>query len=156
MRPEWAAAVFRQQQSQLRNYLTSTRVDPADRPADGGIAVLDSLVEDSMPLLPATSPLYGVTHLLGNYLTRREGFDRLYRLHFHGSEHERVVATLGLNLLRDLERSHRFFEGMQDTYDAVVQSRHLPPRELRKLSSQYFRRAVDHVPYAIKGWEHLP
>ncbi len=154
--PAWLGAIFKQQLWQLRNYLMSTRTQYSVGGADGGIGLLDDLIEDSMPALPVNSPLLGVPYLLKNYLTREEGFERLYRAHFTGSEGESAVASLALDITRDLERSHRFFQAMQSTYQAVVDSRDLQPAELRKLSTRYFRDALTHVPYVIRGIENLP
>jgi lysophospholipase L1-like esterase len=109
-----------------------------------------------MPALPVNSPLLGVPYLLENYLTREEGFERLYRAHFTGTEAESAVASLALDITRELERSHRFFQAMQSTYQAVVDSHDLEPVELRKLSTRYFRDALTHVPYVISGTENLP
>ena len=155
-RPAWLGAVFKQQLWQLRNFLMSTRTQYGGGAADGGIGLLKNLIEDSMPALPVNSPLLGVPYLLENYLTREEGFDRLYRAHFTGTESESAVASLALDITRDLERSHRFFQGMQATYQAVVDSKGLEPSELRKLSTRYFRDALTHVPYVISGTENLP
>ena len=154
--PEWLGAMFRQQLWQLRNYLLSTRTQYSGGATDGGIGLLDDLIEDSMPALPVNSPLLGVPYLLDNYLTREEGFERLYRAHFTGTEGESAVASLALDITRDLERSHRFFQAMQSTYQAVVDSDDLEPAELRKLSTRYFRDALTHVPYVISGTENLP
>ncbi len=154
--PEWLGAMFRQQLWQLRNYLMSTRTQYSGGATDGGIGLLDDLIEDSMPALPVNSPLLGVPYLLDNYLTREEGFERLYRAHFTGTEGESAVASLALDITRDLERSHRFFQAMQSTYQAVVDSDDLEPAELRKLSTRYFRDALTHVPYVISGTENLP
>ncbi len=154
--PAWLGAVFKQQLWQLRNYLMSTRTQYNGGAADGGIGLLEDLIEDSMPALPVNSPLLGVPYLLKNYLTREEGFDRLYRAHFTGTEGESAVASLALDITRDLERSHRFFQAMQSTYQAVVDSEDLDPAELRKLSTRYFRDALTHVPYVISGTENLP
>ena len=156
VRPDWFGAVFEQQLWQLRNYLLSTRAHYTDMTEDGGIGSLRDLIEDSKPTLPVNSLLYGVPYLLENRLTRQDGFRRLYQAHFEGTENERVVANLALDLLRQLERSHRFFEGMQSTYAAVVRNQNLEPSDLRKVSSRYFRDALSHVPYVIKGLENLP
>ena len=155
-RPAWFGALFEQQLWQLRNYLLSTRAHYTDMTEDGGIGSLRDLIEDSKPTLPVNSLLYGVPYLLENRLTRQDGFRRLYEAHFEGTESERVVANLALDLLRQLERSHRFFEGMQSTYAAVVRNQDLPPGDLRKVSSRSFRDALSHVPYVIKGLENLP
>jgi CRP-like cAMP-binding protein/lysophospholipase L1-like esterase len=154
--PGWLGAIFQQQLWQLRNYLMSTRTQYSGSADDGGIALLTDLIEDSKPVLPVNSPLYGVPYLLKNRLTREEGFERLYRAHFMGTEGESAVASLAIDIARDLERSHRFFQAMQSTYAAVVSSSHLDPAELRKLSSRYFRDALTHVPYVIGGMENLP
>lgn len=154
--PAWLGAVFKQQLWQLRNYLMSTRTQYSGGGSDGGIGLLENLIEDSLPALPVNSPLLGVPYLLENYLTREEGFERLYRAHFSGTETESAVASVALDITRDLERSHRFFTAMQSTYQAVVDSHDLEPVELRKLSTRYFRDALTHVPYVISGAENLP
>lgn len=155
-RPEWAGAIFQQQLWQLRGYLRTTRSHYSDAAEDGGIGLLSNLIEDSKPILPVNSILYGVPYLLKNRLTRHEGFQRLYTAHYGGTESERAIASLALDILREFERAYRFFTGLQSTYAAVVRSQHLEPPELRKIASRGFRDAISHVPYAIKGLENLP
>ena len=141
---------------QLRNWLTWSRSRFGTDPEDDGIAPVEHLIADSSPTLPVNSSLYGVPYLLRNRLTREDGFRRLYSAHLHGSSAERAVANTALDLLRDLERGHRFFLGLQSTYDAVVASDPLPPYERRRFSTRHFRDALNHVPYVIDGLEYLP
>ncbi len=155
-RPAWLGAVLEQQLWQLRRYLLSTRTHDGTVPEDGGIAATEHLIEDSKPALPVNSRLYGVPHLLGNKLTRDDGFRRLYETQFEGTPAEQSVASLALDLLRDLERGHRFVAGLLSTYEAVARSDEEDPAELRRIASRYFRDALTHVPYVISGLEHLP
>jgi len=154
--PRWAGALLGQELWQLRNWLTWTRSRFGIDPDDDGIAAVAHLIDDSSPTLPVTSSLYGVTHLLRHRLTREDGFRRLYDRHIHGTSAERAVASTALDLLRDLERGHRFFLGLGTTYDAVVASDDLSPIERRRVSTRHFRDALDHVPWVIGGLEHLP
>ncbi len=154
--PQWLGAIFQQQLWQLRRYLRTTRTQYTDAAGDGGIRSLSNLIEDSKPLLPVDSVLYGVPYLLKNRLTRQEGFQRLYQANFEGTRSERAVASLALDILREFERAHRFFMGLKSTYAAVIRNKHLPPPELRKVVSRNYRDALAHVPYAIKGLENLP
>lgn len=154
--PAWLGALFEQQLWQLRRYLLSTRTHYGNVAEDGGIEALRHLIEDSILALPVNSSLYGVPHLLEDKLTRGDGFRRLYDTQFDGTPAEKSVASLALDLLRELERGHRFFTGLQSTYDAVVRSGEQDPAALRRLASRYFRDALTHVPYAIRGLEHLP
>jgi CRP-like cAMP-binding protein/lysophospholipase L1-like esterase len=154
--PAWLGAIFEQQLWQLRGYLLSTRTHYGHGSDDGGIGALRDIIEDSKPVLPVNSRLYGIPHLLENKLTRGDGFRRLYETHFEGDAAERSLASLALDLLRDLERGHRFFTGLQATYDAVVRDEERDAHDLRRIASRYFRDALTHVPYVIKGLEHLP
>ncbi len=154
--PRWAGALTGQELWQLRNWLTWTRSRFGIDPDDDGIAAVQHLIDDSSPTLPVTSSLYGVPHLLRHRLTREDGFRRLYDRHIHGTSAERAVASTALDLLRDLERGHRFFRGMETTYDAVVAGDNLSPIERRRVSTRHFRDALDHVPWVIGGLEHLP
>jgi CRP-like cAMP-binding protein/lysophospholipase L1-like esterase len=154
--PGWAGTVFQQQLWQLRSYLVATRTHHGDQRHDGSIDALGQLIEDSKPVLPVDSGLYGVPYLLENQLTRRDGFARLYSAHFTGTQGEQTTASLALDLLRDLERAHHWFTGLQATYAAVAAHHDLEDTELRKLSTRNFRDALSHIPYVIKGWENLP
>jgi CRP-like cAMP-binding protein/lysophospholipase L1-like esterase len=154
--PRWAGALVGQELWQLRNWLTWTRSRFGMDPDDDGITAVGHLIEDSGPTLPVNSTLYGVTHLLQHHLTREDGFRRLYAVQVEGTSAERAVASTALDLLRDLERGHRFFLGLKTTYDAVVASDALSPAERRRVSTRHFRDALDHVPWVIKGLEHLP
>lgn len=154
--PAWAGALLGQQLWQLRNWLTWTRSGFGIDPEDDGIDAVEHLIDDSGPTLPVNSSLYGVPYLLRNRLTREDGFRRLYGAHLHGRSGERAVASTALDLLRDLERGHRFFRGLQSTYDAVIASAGQSPHERRKTSSKHFRDALEHIPYVIEGLENLP
>ena len=154
--PRWAGALLGQELWQLRNWLTWARSRFGMDPDDDGIAAVEHLIDDSSPTLPVTSSLYGVPYLLRNRLSREDGFRRLYGVHLGGTSAERAVASTALDLLRDLERGHRFFLGLKTTYDAVVASDDLSPRERRRVSTRNFRDALNHVPYVIGGLEHLP
>lgn len=154
--PAWAGALLGQELWQLRNWLTWTRSRFGTDPEQDGIASVEHLVADSSPTLPVNSSLYGVPYLLRNRLTREDGFRRLYSAHIHGRSAERAVASTALDLLRDLERGHRFFAGLQSTYDAVIASGALPPRERRRVANRHFRDALHHVPYVIEGLDNLP
>ncbi len=154
--PAWAGNLLGQQLWQLRNWLTWTRSRIGTDFGADGVGAVEHLVEDSSPVLPVNSPLYGVPYLLRNPLTREDGFRRLHGAQLHGRSAERAAATTALDLVRDLERGHRFRVGMQSTYDAVVASEHLPPVERRRISTRHFRDALQHVPYVIDGIEHLP
>lgn len=154
--PAWAGALLGQELWQLRNWLTWTRSRFGTDPDHDGIAAVEHLVADSGPTLPVNSLLYGVPYLLRNRLTREDGFRRLYSAHLHGRSAERAVASTALDLLRDLERGHRFFVGMKSTYDAVIASEALSPHGRRRVSNRHFRDALHHVPYVIDGLDNLP
>ncbi len=154
--PQWLGAIFQQQLWQTRRYLRTTRTQYTDVDSDGGIRALSNLIEDSSPALPVDSLLYGVPYLLQNRLTREEGFQRLYHTHHRGTDVERSVASLALDILLDFERAHRFFTSLQAIYAAVIRNRHLPPAALRKVVTSRYRDALAHVPYVIQGWENLP
>lgn len=154
--PGWAGALLGQELWQLRNWLTWTRSRFGIDPDDDGIAAVEHLIADSSPTLPVNSSLYGVPYLLRNRLCREDGFRRMYGVHVHGTSAERAVAGTALDLLRDLERGHRFFRGLKTTYDAVVASEGLSPYERRRISTQHFRDALNHVPYVIRGLDNLP
>lgn len=154
--PRWVGDMLQQQLWTLRYFILSTRAEYGGVEGDGGIRSVSELIEDHRPVIPVDSELYGVPHLLGNKLTREQGFRQLYRAFHLGNQAERVLARLAIELLHDFERGHRFYMGMLSTYRAVVDNQHLEPARLRRISFRYFRDAASHVPYVIKGLENLP
>lgn len=154
--PAWAGALLGQQLWQLRNWLTWTRSRFGTDAGTDGIGPVEHLIADSSPTLPVNSTLYGVPYLLRNPLTREDGFRRLYEIQQRAVAAERAVANTALDMLRDLERGHRFRVGMQRTYDAVVTSDERSPRELRRVATRAFGDAMHHVPWVVEGLEHLP
>ncbi len=154
--PRWLGDLLQLQLWTLRYFMLSTWTENVEGESDGGIDSVAGLIEEHMPVLPVDSGLLGVPHLLADKLTRENGFRQLYRAFHVGTSAERVLARLAIDLLRDLERGHRFYQGMLATYSVVVSNRHLEPRRLRGISSRYFRQALTQVPYVIKGIENLP
>lgn len=154
--PNLYAALTERQLRRLRSDLLSTRADFTETPEDGGIDTLRALIADGMPLHPAESSLNALPDMFASKLSRRHAFDLLYRTHRHGTEGEREVAGLAIDLFQDFERGHRFTSGIRSAYDGVVRNNHLDARRLRKISTRLYRDALSHIPYVIGGWEHLP
>jgi CRP-like cAMP-binding protein/lysophospholipase L1-like esterase len=155
--PRWVGAVMEQQLWQLRHFLLSVRAQYGHVEDDGGFSAMSDLIEDSKPILPVASPLYAVPYLLQSKLTREQGFEQLYRAFLEGrTETERTLAGLAIELLHNFERGHRFYLGLLATYSAVVRNQHLDGAKLRRISARYFRDALSHIPYVIKGLENLP
>jgi CRP-like cAMP-binding protein/lysophospholipase L1-like esterase len=154
--PELYAAIAERQLRVLRSDLLSARAHFTATPQDGGIATLRALIDDGMPLHPADSTLNALPDMFGSKLTRRHAFDLLYATHRQGTEGEREVAGLAIDLFQDFERGHRFTSGIRSAYDGVVRNNHLPAERLRKISTRLYRDALSHLPYVIGGWENLP
>lgn len=155
-RPDWAGSLYERILWQVRKDLVSTRARFSDIEPDGGVASLVELIEDGKPILPVTSGLFGVPAMLRSKLTREQGFEQLYKARLRGTEGEKEVAGIALDLLRDFERGHRFYRAMLSTYSAVVSNRQLDEASLRRVSTEFFRDALTHVPYVIAGLENLP
>ncbi len=120
------------------------------------IAVQNLLAQVS-PQLGIASKLYKLPHLLANRITHAEAFDCLESVKRHGSRLERTLAGVCVDLLSELWRELRFYQGLQQVYQAVTQAPlDEDTRSVRQRCSHSFQQAFSAARYVIRGAEHLP
>jgi CRP-like cAMP-binding protein len=120
------------------------------------IAVQNLLAQVS-PQLGIASRLYKLPHLLAKRITHAEAFDCLGEVKRNGSRLERTLAGICLDLLSEVRRELRFYEGLLNVYQDVIQAPlDSDPRQVRELCSQRFQQAFSATRYVIRGTENLP
>ena len=116
-----------------------------------------SILDQAAESLPVTSPLHKIPYLLENRLTLADAFHALELTRAHGEPTERDLAELSLEILQDVHRELDLYQGLQKTYEAVVNApQETTPEEVRRLSMRAFMDVFSKLSYRVKGEENLP
>ncbi|MCB1801731.1 MAG: cyclic nucleotide-binding domain-containing protein [Gammaproteobacteria bacterium] len=120
-------------------------------------AVIQDLLGQVSPQLPIDSPLYKLPHLLANRLTHADAFRCLDDVEQGGNGLERILGGLCRDLLAELRRELKFFDGLNCVYREVTEApNEQSPAEVRHASCIAFQQAFRQVRYMIAGEDHLP
>ena len=138
-------------------HLLSARMRYLSQTANNEILAVGNVVDQNAALLPVSSSLYKVSELLKSAITTNDAFVILYKsLHF-GSNLERTIAGMCLDILKDVHRENGFYRYLQHTYDHIMNlPSDTPNIDVSRASSQLFKQIFEKVPYVIKGLENLP
>lgn len=118
---------------------------------------IQNLLAQVSPQLGIASDLYKLPHLLANRLTHGEAFDCLEALGCAGSRLERTLAGICLDILSDVRREFRFYQGLLEVYQGVTQAPlESDTRQVRQLCNRSFQRAFSAARHVIRGLENLP
>ncbi len=121
------------------------------------IIAISNLIEQNSTQLPLTSALHKVPHLLDHKNTVADGIAILNQLKESGIALEKNIAGLTLDILEEIEKEQKFYQGLIKVYDAVVKSPAItPPEVIRSISAQQYLQLFDDIPHAISGMENLP
>lgn len=120
------------------------------------IAVQNLLAQVS-PQLGIASKLYKLPHLLVSRITHEEAFSCLDEVKGSGTPLERTLAGVCVDVLTELRRELRFYQGLLEVYQGVTQAPlEQSPKEVRRLCSVRFQRAFAGARQVIRGQENLP
>ena len=109
------------------------------------------------PHLANNSPLHKVPYLLSNRITQEDAFHHLDRVKQDGSQFEKNVAGLCVDLLKETRREFDFYKGLRSIYHMVVSSNiEEEPQNIRNKSAAEFARVFENTQYLIRGEEYLP
>ena len=115
------------------------------------------LIESNKPKLSLNSDLHRISHLLANPSTKPMAFDILHRLNKEGSNTERHIASVSLDLLKQEEKEVGFIKGLHKVYESVTEDDSLTtPEEKRTACVKASRDLFDQVDFHLEGEEHLP
>ncbi|MEM6831715.1 MAG: Crp/Fnr family transcriptional regulator, partial [Bacteroidota bacterium] len=90
---------------------------------DHNLVSVKHLIDMNRPRIPLSSPLHQVPHLLKDHTTQAQAFETLHRLHHHGTNQERHLSSICLDLLKSEERETLFLSEIGNLYNRVVQGK---------------------------------
>lgn len=155
--PEFGVTIFRRVLQTIGSRLRFTRVRLVARRYGEEVQAIRALISQSAESLPVSSVLYKIPHLLENRLTLADAIQALELTRAHGEATERNLAELALEILQDVHREVDFYQGLQRTYEAVVNAPSgLSARAVRKRSMEAFIELFEQQTYRIQGEDQLP
>ncbi len=155
--PRFGVALLRKVLWLVGNRLRATRIRLVARRYHKETLAVRALLEQSAESLHVTSALHKIPYLLEHRVTLSDAFHTLELVQAHGDEVERNVACLALDILTDVRRELRFFEGLQTVYETVVGApTHANPTEIRRLCVERFVQVFEQTDHIIRGQENLP
>lgn len=109
------------------------------------------------PHLTNNSALHKVPYLLSNRITQEDAFCYLDRLKKEGSQLEKNVAGLCVDLLKETRREFDFYKGLRSIYQMVVNSKDTEdPKSIRNKSAAEFAKVFENTRYLVRGEQNLP
>lgn len=155
--PEFGVTIFRRVLQTIGSRLRFTRVRLVARRYGEEVQAIRAIIDQSAESLPVSSVLYKIPHLLENRLTLADAIQALQLTRAHGEATERNLAELALEILQDVHREVDFYQGLQRTYEAVVNAPNgLSARAVRKRSMEAFIELFEQQTYRIQGEDQLP
>ncbi|MGB5679072.1 MAG: cyclic nucleotide-binding domain-containing protein [Gammaproteobacteria bacterium] len=141
----------------IRSRLRFTRVRLVAIRYDTEVRAMRVILDQAAETLPVTSPLHKIPYLLENRLTLSDAFHALELTRAHGNSTERDLAELSLEILQDVHRELEFYQGLQKTYEAVVNApEDITAQEIRRRSMEAFIQVFEKLSWRIQGEENLP
>lgn len=137
--------------------LRETRIRLVARRYQEEVVAIRALLDQNAERLRTDSPLHKIPHYLEHRLTLSDAFDTLTLVRSSGSERERDLAVLCLDILSDLRTELEVFRGLQGIYELVS---HPPARvdteRVNELTSRRFTELFSRTRYRIVGTQNLP
>lgn len=141
----------------ISNILRNNRARMISEQFELEVVAVNSIIEQNSTQLSVDSPLHKLPFLLNNVLTLEDAFALLFRIEDKGNRFEKSLSRACLDILGRLYKEHRFFKGLQNTYNAVANApRSVRPKDLRNRSAKKFEKAFTDIPYVLQGLEKLP
>ncbi|MEO1255550.1 MAG: cyclic nucleotide-binding domain-containing protein, partial [Bacteroidota bacterium] len=117
---------------------------------------IKQLLDVNASRIPISSTLYTIPHLLKDYSTHELVFSSLHELHKKGTQQERHLSSICLDLLKAEERELMFLNRIRDVYQAVASGNSGEPATTRKICAKKITKVFELVDYHLDGIEHLP
>lgn len=141
----------------ISNQLRASRTHLISIHFERELTAIRNLLEENCTQLSVNSPLHQVPHLLENTITLENAFNNLFEVRKNGNTLEKGLAALCLDMLRNLYKEYKFFKGLKNLYESVVDApQNLLPKEVRQICTKGFTETFSQVPYVISGVENLP
>jgi len=155
--PTFGVQIMRRVLHAIGSRLRFTRVRLVARRYGEAVQAMRTILDQAAESLPISSALHKIPHLLENRLTLSDAFQALELTRAHGNPTERNLAELSLEVLQDVHRELEFYQGLQRTYEAVVDApMELTAAQVRQRSMQAFNALFSKMSYRIQGAELLP
>lgn len=141
----------------LGNRVRATRIRIVACRYDREVLAIRALLDQNAEALSVTSPLYKLPAYLENRLTLADAFDVLEMLRAHGTEVERTLAELSLEILGRVRKEFFAFQSLQSIYEHIANSPDdVPEEEVRRRCCMEFIRMFEQTDHVIAGMENLP
>ncbi len=155
--PKIALSFYRRLLWLIGNHLRSARARFISLRFEQEILAVKNLFEQNATTLSVRSPLHKVPHLLSNTYTLDDAFTCLLSMLVEGSDLEKSLSQSALDVLGDVYKEFKFFDGLTDVYESVARAPEaLEPSEVREICAKKFVNIFGKIPHIIKGEENLP
>lgn len=155
--PEFGLEFTRRLLWLVSNHLRAARTRLISRQFDKEILAIRNLIEQNSTQLSVNSALHKIPHLLDSIFTLGDAFHYLREIVSSGNTLEKSLGNLCLEILGEVYKEHKFYQGLRDVYQSVVDADpFMSPAAVRKMCADKFTDIFEKVPYVIKGEEHLP
>ncbi|WP_455222702.1 cyclic nucleotide-binding domain-containing protein [Kaarinaea lacus] len=156
-RPEFSIKLSKKLIQLIGNRLRAIRALLIRQQTRSELATITSLFHNVGPQLGITSPLHKVPYLLVNRATQEDAFSYLEHAKLNGSQFEKNIAALCLDLLTETRKETEFYQGLRSIYQIVVTAKKDEiPQKLRNRSAAEFAKVFSKTRYLILGEHHLP
>lgn len=141
----------------LGNRLRETRTRLVAQRYDDVVIAISSLLEQNAAQLSIVSPLRKLPVYLRNRLTVQDAFEVLDVMRISGDDVERHLASLLLDLMRDVRRELKIYQKLQNIYhDVAGADSGVSPQSVRRNCCEDFQRLFEQTNYIIAGEDLLP
>ncbi len=121
------------------------------------ITAIGNLIDQNSARLDLWSPLHKIPHLLEDKLTVGDALSTLDRMKIQGTPLEKNIANTAWELLIEIIKEHKFYNGLVNVYNSVVQApSDLEPAQIRKRNALEYQKVFEDQNYSILGEENLP
>ena len=155
--PEFGVQIMQRLIWILGSRLREARVRMVAQRYEHEIAAIRALLHQSAPELSVDSPLHKLPIYLENRLTLADAFEVLELLTVHGTQRERDLAQMALEILADVRKELTLYQDLQSVYETVAGApKEARPEDVRARCCTAFVKLFDQIDYVIKGEENLP
>jgi len=156
-RPEFSVKLRKKLIQIIGNRLRAIRALLIRQQTRSELVTVSSLIHNVGPQLGIASPLHKVPHLLTNRATQEDAFSYLDHANRNGSQFEKNIAGLSLDLLTETRKETDFYHGLRSIYQMVVTAKKgEAPQKIRNKSAVEFSRVFSNTRYVVRGEQHLP
>jgi len=156
-RPEFPIKLRKKLIQLIGNRLRAIRALLIRQQTRSELTTITSLFHNVGPQLSISSPLHKVPYLLVNRATQEDAFSYLQQAKQNGSQFEKNIAALSLDLLTETHKDTEFYKGLRSIYQMVVTANQDDsPQKLRNQSAAEFVKVFSRTRYVIRGEHYLP